>query len=294
MTLEEFNQRMKGNIFYQELLPIFNCLEIHLGFLYGAEELTPEQFGDLLEQSDVCNLVRVLGGKISDHNRELYDSAHRSLRSHIHQFSQIKTSLKIRKILLAYINLSRLIFEDRKIEEFKNAHHDTGKVIFCVSLPRVEEDNIGTIPETNQIRRYSLDCSNYLVIPEIACSFGSFMTQIKKHAFHIVHLAGHGSEEKLFFSDAGVKYATFINKMGQIGKNFDLIFLNCCDSYSYVHQKRCSYSDATICYDGALAQDRAYDVGTTFYQSLFLNNNGITGAWETTNNSSEISGYHLL
>lgn len=137
-------------------------------------------------------------------------------------------------------------------------------------------------------------CNDTLVIPIYGCSFDVFKTNICKYLPQYIHLAGHGSQNKIMFSDAPVTYKKFKTHIQEcIQDDFELLFLNCCNTYCYIERKGVPFSVYSICYDNELSSKQAKDVSDVFYQGI-INGSSVEDAWKQTNHSTNTNGYYVL
>lgn len=302
MTREEYEERLDGNTFKDDILPIFDFFEIHLD-----DEKKPDldyiiNRKNSITRLEISNTISNLLHNLYIHKREILISYCWSLLRNVQQFEKMDNDenvenriIKWKKCLLSYINLSRVIIDEAKIEECLAKPTVSQKIVLCVSTIKLENDDIrvneeiADIQETNNLTPNS----DYLVLPIHGCSFDQFKTRLKKNHITHIHIAGHANSSKLFFSDAPVKYDRFCNHIQQLNYQYELLFLNCCQTFEYLLNKAFPYSNESICHETDLDSTIAIDASQIFYTELF-NGLSIKDSWNGVLNSLGVNSYHLL
>ena len=300
MTEKTFTECMAENIFKDEMLPIFEFFEPYCSRNKKEDVLSLELFKhELGSNGKVEQSLSQLQKHLYAEQRKIIMSYMKSLRAHIQYFRKLdikedinKAILKKKKILIAYMTLSRLILSDVQIQQKYDENSDI-KTILCVGLIDIEKDDIKVNDEIIKIQNISMNTRNFLVIPIQGCSFNLLEKQLKRNKFDYVHIAGHCDGNKLYFSDEGVTNYKFFKHINNLKSYYQLWFFNCCKSYDYVYNYTQDFKSKIIGYDGILDSFKALEVGTLFYEALFMNKGYISQAWENVENSCDTQGYLL-
>ena len=300
MIRNRFVKAMTENIFKDDMLPVFDFFEPYcLG--NKKEDISDLELlkSKLEPNGSVAQSLSKLQKHLYTEQRKIIMPYMKSLRAHISQFRKMdikedidKAILKKKKILITYMSLSRLILSDAQIQKKYDENSDI-KTILCVGLINIEKDDIRVNDEIVKIQNISMGTHEFLVIPIQGCNFNLFEKQLKSNKFDYVHIAGHCDGKKLYFSDEGVTNKKFFKHMRDLNTDYQLLFLNCCKSYEYVNNYIQDFKSKNIQYDGILESIKANEVGTLFYESLFLNKGCISQAWENVKNSCDTNGYLL-
>lgn len=302
MTREEFLENLSNNLFTDEIMPIFDFFESHL---YDDKLSNLDSFIsiiDSLNRVDIKKSISFLRKKLFNNIRGLLLTYCVSLFQNVQQFEKMRNTADVdklkqkwKKVLLSYINLSRLIVDDNKIQRSLLQQDNSIKIILCLGTIQIENDDVRVNKEIANIQEIINQSPNdtYLVIPIHGCSFQQFEKQIQRYNITHIHIAGHSSEEKIEFSDNGVTYKRFLNHIKKLDRHFELLFLNCCFTYEYLDMQPFPYSDKTICHETELNGTTAYDASDIFYTHLFQGSQ-IDGAWTMVQNSIEDNLYHVL
>lgn len=304
MNRAEYLNRLIDNIFEQDIMPIFDFFEPHLSepkIADHAQILTIR--ANMIDQG-IKNIVSCLNKNLYSTHRGVLRSYCNSLFTNVRQFENMDYTTEPEKIvqkwkvlLLSYINLSRLIIDDEKIQRFFEQPDDFQNIILCLSTIKLEEDDIRANQEIVEIQETINQNPNdtYLVLPFHGCSFDRFKNQMKKYNTNIthVHIAGHATTSQVRFSDSGVKYETLCKHIEQHNCHFRLLFLNCCFTYEYLKQTAFPHAQTSICHETSLISETAIDASRIFYGSL-VENNSIDDSWAMVQNSIEDDLYHVL
>lgn len=302
MTREEFLERLNDNIFADEIMPIFDFFECHLYEDTMMDLNSIIAIRDNINNNDIKSKISCLRKALYQNIRGLLLSYCISLFQNVQQFIRMvnsedfnKLKQKWKKVLLSYINLSRLIVDDDKIQRALSDQDATIKIILCVSTIHIENDDVRVNKEVANIQDIINQNPNdaFLVIPIHGCSFEMFENQIKRYNITHIHIAGHSSTSKIEFSDNGVTYKKLQNHIEKLNRHFELLFLNCCFSFEYIKELPFPYSDKSICHETELNGTTAYDASDIFYTHMFQGNS-IDEAWTMVQNSIEDNLYHVL
>lgn len=256
-----------------------------------------------MNRVDIKKSISCLRKKLFSNIRGLLLSYCISLFQNVQQFEKMcdtadidKLKKKWKKVLLSYINLSRLIVDDDKIQRALSEQDANIKIILCVSTIHIENDDVRVNKEVANIQETINQNPNeaFLVIPIHGCSFEMFEKQIKRHRnITHIHIAGHSSTSKIEFSDNGVTYKKLKNHLEKLNRHFELLFLNSCFSFEYLKEQPFPYADKSICHETELNGTTAYDASDIFYNHLFQGSS-IDEAWTLVQNSIEDNLYRVL
>ena len=304
MTIEEYHSMMKDNMFKDAFEPIFVFFEPFIDRNHTRHQ--KERIFEFRKRLLTENMI----GKVSDFGKLLTKNKRKLIRSYVPPLStnmrnlvnmnesDIQSDLqkatnKEKIILLYYLNLSRMVFEDLKIQALFADGRKPKHIILCVGMVKLKEDDIMVNEEINHIKALTISSDSYLVIPYNGCTFDVFKTALNRHKPEAVHLAGHGDTKKIYFADAPVRYETFKNHISKLEVTSNLYFLNCCDTFSYVNKSTLPFSGVTVCFDGVLNAAKACDTSESFYRFLLFGKS-LYDAWKSTEISKNTEGYHLL
>lgn len=304
MTNNEFNDRMKDHPLLEEAYELFKCFEFFIDRVSNFSEGEIETFRIRLNNYDIKATLSSLGKKLSREEKVIMRPYIASLQVHLRQFQTfyksydfLKKRRKCKCILLAYINLSRMIFEYDKIKAFVQ-NSSSKKILLCVGMIDLDIDDLIMVnEEILSIQEASLKNDEYLVLPVHGCTFDAFRAKLEKLEISNIHIAGHGRSDRICFADANVTYRKFKNLFEKLNNekefNLDLLFLNCCYTFDFVKKQKVDFVDNTICFKGGLPADQAIDVSTYYYSYLF-DHYGEKEAWLMTCKSTNTDDYFIL
>ncbi len=302
MTREEFLEKLNDNIFTEKIMPIFDFFECHLYEDTILDLNSIIAIIDNLNNNNIKNTISCLRKTLFQNMRGLLLSYCISLFENVRQFIDMRNTgdfdkliQKWKKVLLSYINLSRLIVDDHKIQRALSIQDASINIILCISTIHIENDDVKVNKEVANIQDTINQNPNeaFLVIPIHGCSFEMFEKQIQRYNITHIHIAGHSSASKIEFSDNGVTYKKLRNHIEKLNRHFKLLFLNCCFTFEYLNELPFLYSDKSICHEAELNGTTAYDVSHIFYTNLFQGSS-IDEAWSMVQNSIEDNQYHVL
>ena len=248
----------------------------------------------------IIQQISHFGTKLTKARRKIIRTFIPSLQTNVRHYSQIDinkdTEKAVRKknlVLLSYLNVSRVLFEDTRIETFFEKKGPSANIVLCAATMPLYGDEIGANEEIDRIKDLSLYSDDYLVIPLHACSFQTFKTFLENNTVGYIHLAGHGDDQKLVFVDTSKGPRALAQMMSNNHLHFQLVFLNCCKTYLFASPVLLPYADVTICYEFDLDPMTAKDVSEVFYRSLFLGDK-VPDAWDSVDISRGTAGYYYL
>ena len=302
MTREEYSEKVNGSFFEADILSLYDFFE---NYLLGERITEPDIIAQIKQEVinyQIKELTAHLMHDLHTNGRKILRSYCNSLYTNIRNFikeDNDEKQIKIwRVLLLSYINLSRLIVDDDKIQRFLLQPNNSQKIILCVSTIKLDEDDIKVNEEIAHIQELINEHPNtsYLVLPIHGCSFDQFKNRIKSYRITHVHIAGHTINSKTIkiqFSDSGVKFSTFHKYVNEYNRHFEVLFLNCCSTYEYIERTPFPFSDISICHETEVNGITAYDASHAFYTNLF-NDIPAEESWNAVRNSIEDNLYHIL
>lgn len=183
------------------------------------------------------------------------------------------------RVLCAYFNTTRMFVAIEKLNKFLN--HNKGKLILAIGTinsidknEKYRQTDLALLSENKSeiddifaasTQKALYEESDYIVIPVLGCSFELYCKLMKTLDISILHCSGHGLDYCIQFGDEKINLEQFTSV---ISTKMEIVFLNCCQSYSFVCGKCLSNCDFTIVYDGNAISPFASEDGATFYFQL--------------------------
>ncbi|HRF70870.1 MAG TPA: hypothetical protein PKV66_05520, partial [Candidatus Pelethenecus sp.] len=227
-----------------------------------------------LMQTEILNLTKSLSSYCL--RRKVLDTYYRSFAHNIRGLLDDKSRkgdrslIKYNKTLISYMNLEMITIDYKRIENFLKepilASHQ--KIILAIGTVDLTE-KIRVNEEIKNIYDLSKLQSNYIVIPSIGCTIDVFRTLIFKYPISILHIAGHGSPDRLKFVGSLVTPRAFVDSFAYANR-LDWLCLNCCDSNSFINLISYNHWHNDISYIGKLNDLLAYNFSENLYTNFFL------------------------
>lgn len=229
-----------------------------------------------LMQTDILSLTKSLSSYCL--KRKVLDTYYRSFAHNIRGLldnisrKRDRSLIKYNKTLISYMNLEMITIDYKRIENFLKepilAPHQ--KIILAIGIVNLTE-KIKVNEEIKNIYDLSRSQPNYIVIPSIGCTIDVFRTLISKYPISILHIAGHGSPNRLQFVGSFVTPRAFETSFAY---TLDWLCLNCCDSNSFISLISYNHWYNDISYIGKLNDSLAYDFSNGLYLNFFYNKIG--------------------
>lgn len=257
-------------IFFKKIKEIRKKIEL----VYSNEYLEKRVIE--IKNKSIVDSIKKLNKFCMENDYKILQSLSYSLLTNVKQFveldSTLMTPLKWRKIFYAYLSTMLVV---QNIEEIKSARIGDSSKKIILSLGLIDQTSIH-LNASNEIKKMidiSNQSNNFIVIPVCNCSSRVFSRILKEFSrIDILHIAGHGDEDSIQFSDCDMKYPIFCDTLKKFNHYFDLIFLNCCHTFDFVLKKKVKNSKETIVHNKEVNVGIAIDFATHYYMELMLQN----------------------
>ena len=274
MEKETYRQRLKSSEFEEVITPIFDFFEPFINQKSKFKENINENYNDeeilyyynKLIEKNIGVSISALRKKVSTEKYVAMRSFVLSLQRNTTQFlsnKKYRSRVKWKKILNSYINVSRFVLENEKIQRLRDGFPDVGQqLVVAMSLIDLKEDDIKANDEIQKICDLFKDNPNVIVVPIHGTILDRFPT------LSMIHLAGHTYQNSrgqvlLRFVDSNMTFVRFSNFISNY--SFHCSFLNCCSTSEFVSDSYLLNSEHYILHRGKVSSTVAYDFAQNFY-----------------------------